>query len=422
MQTLQLELDANKGRSSGVTGVDATWQEANETTRRPGPLANHQRHRVRIRVRTTDERAEFRIDFDDKQDFIRWEGSRSRLVNFGGRALWPFTMRRHVWLGAYDSKVTFHKVRVGMTSGTIRRDSITEKDREADLKEGLVRLVGLKPTETSSDYHPAVANQNPIFRDRLSEHWPLITRDFKPCDDFYWAHAPSRLKCPVPPGAKSFSVVALNHGSRSADFIVEVDGQRLHRSGPIETAVIKIDVPPKSTLLELLVDPMGSNAADLGVWCYPRFHAVAANKILDKQLDGKPSPLKFVIASGTVGHGALVHNKHWDDGMKAISVVHFRDAQPCDEFLYAIASSSTKYNVPDGMNRFTAIGYNVQSFDVKYEVLANGKLIYQSPKAGIIPMDVSLPPKTKTIELKVDSLGNYHWDHSLWCYPRLHRK
>jgi hypothetical protein len=214
----------------------------------------------------------------------------------------------------------------------------------------------------------------------------------------------------------------MNHGSRSADFIVEVDGQRLHRSGAIETAIIKIDVPPKSTLLELLVDPMGNSTADLSCWCYPRFHTVAANKIIDKQLDGKSNSLKFTIAAHSVGHGGFVHNKYWDDGMKTASVVHFRDAQPCDEFLYAIANSSTKYAVPEGMNRFTAIGYNVQSFHVKYEVLANGKLIYQSPQAGIVPINVSLPPMTKTLELKVDGLSDNTWDHSLWCYPRLYRK
>jgi len=171
-----------------------------------------------------------------------------------------------------------------------------------------------------------------------------------------------------------------------------------------------------------VVDPMGNSTADLSCWCYPRFHAVAANKITDKQLDGKPSSLKFTVAAHTVGHGAFVHNKHWDDAVKTATVVHFRDAQPCDEFLYAIAASSVTYSVTEGMNRFTAIGYNVQSFDVKYEVWADGKRIYQSPKAGIIPIDVSLPPKTKSIELKVDHLGNNQWDHSLWCYPRLHRK
>ena len=421
MQNLQLELDAYNGRSSGVSGLDAVWQEQNETTRSTKPLANNQRHRVRIRVRHTDERAEFRIDLDDKRDFIRWEGPLSRLANFGGAGLWPYSMRQHVWVGAFNSKVTFHKVRVGMTSGTIHRDSITEKDRDEDLKEGFVRLVGLKPSEATSEHHPAVANQVPLTF-RQGEHWPLITREFRPSGDFYWAHAPSRLKCPIPPGAKSFSVVAMNQGTRSADFMLEVDGQKLHQSGAIETSIIKIDLPPKSTLLELVVDPMGSNFADLSYWCYPRFHSVAANKLLDKQLDGKPTSLKFTIAASSVGHAGLAHNKHWDDTVKTATVVHFRDAQPCHEFLYAIANSSTKYDVPEGMTRFTAIGYNLQSFSVKYEVLANGKLIYQSPQAGIIPIDVKLPPNTKVIELKVDSLGDNNWDHSLWCYPRLHRK
>ena len=423
MQNLQLALGEYNGRSSGVSGVDAVRQEQNETTRRPGTFTNNQRHRVRIRVRRTDERAEFRIDFDDTRDFIRWEGSLSRLANFNGAGLYqPYTMPRHVWVGAYDSKVTFHKIRVGMMNGTIRRDSITAQDREADLKNGFVRLVGEKPTASSAEWHPVVTNQNPLGPARVTAFWPLIARDFKPCDDFYWAMPPSRLKCPIPPGAKSFSIVGYNHFSRSADFIVEIDGQRVHRTGAVDTAIIKVDVPPKSTLLELVVDPMGDNGADHSCWCYPRFHAVAANKILDKQLDGKPSALKFTVAAHTVGNGAFVHNKHWDDTIKMTSVVHFRDAQPCDEFLYASATSSIKYPVPEGMNRFTAIGYNVLSYSVKYEVWADGKRLYEGPQAGIIPIDVSLPPKTKAIELRVDSLGNGNWDHSLWCYPRLHRK
>ncbi|MEI8381576.1 MAG: NPCBM/NEW2 domain-containing protein [Planctomycetota bacterium] len=422
MHSLQLEFSSMLGEFNGVSGVDATWSGKNETTRRPGTIANDQRHRARIRVRQTEEQAEFRIDYNDQKDYIRWDGLLSRLANYSGTNIWPHSMRRHVWIGAYNSKVTFHKVRVGMTSGTIRRDWITEKDREADLKDGFVRLVGLKPTEATSDFYPAVANQNPTFRERHEKTWPLITRDFRPSADFYAACAPSRLKCPIPPGAKSFSVVAMNHASRSTDFILEVDGQRLHRSGAIETAIIKIDLPPKSTLLELVVDPMGNSTADLSYWCYPRFHSVAANAVLDKQLDGKPGTMKFTVASHSVGYGEFTHNKNPFESLQTATVVHFRDAQPCDEFLFTIAKSSTKYAIPEGMNRFTAIGYNVISFSVKYEVLANGKVIYQSPKAGIVPIDVNLPPKTKVIELRVDSLGDNTYDHSIWCYPRLHRK
>ncbi len=59
---------------------------------------------------------------------------------------------------------------------------------------------------------------------------------------------------------------------------------------------------------------------------------------------------------------------------------------------------------------------------VKYEVWADAKRIYESPQAGILPIDVKLPPCIKTIELKINDLGNSGNDASLWCYPRLHRK
>lgn len=137
-------------------------------------------------------------------------------------------------------------------------------------------------------------------------------------------------------------------------------------------------------------------------------------------LDGKAESLKFTIASHSVGVQKLTHNEPINT-LKSVPV-HFRDAQPCDEFLYAHAPSTLKYQVPEGMTRFTAIGYNVLSHHVKYEVWADAKRIYESPQAGIIPIDVRLSAGTKTIELKINDLGSNDYDHSMWCYPRLHRK
>ena len=74
------------------------------------------------------------------------------------------------------------------------------------------------------------------------------------------------------------------------------------------------------------------------------------------------------------------------------------------------------------MSRFTAIGYNVRSHHVKYEVWADAKRIYENPQAGIVPIDVKLPSGTKTIELKINDLGDFYDDFSMWCYPRLHRR
>ena len=74
------------------------------------------------------------------------------------------------------------------------------------------------------------------------------------------------------------------------------------------------------------------------------------------------------------------------------------------------------------MTRFTAIAYNVLSHSVNYEVWADGKRVYESPRVGILPIDVKLPPGTKKIELKINDMDGGRADHSMWCYPRLYRK
>ena len=107
--------------------------------------------------------------------------------------------------------------------------------------------------------------------------------------------------------------------------------------------------------------------------------------------------------------------------MKAIPL-KYESAIPCDEFLFAAANSSVKYAVPAGMTRFSAIGYNVRSNDVKYEVWAGGSMLYRSPQAGIIKMDVKLPPATSQIELRITALSNPDTDFSMWCFPRLYKK
>jgi hypothetical protein len=74
------------------------------------------------------------------------------------------------------------------------------------------------------------------------------------------------------------------------------------------------------------------------------------------------------------------------------------------------------------MTRFTAIGYNIVSQQVKYAVFADGASLFQSPMAGIVPIDLKLPVGTKTIDLKITDEGGYDMDHSMWCYPRLHQR
>ncbi len=419
IHTMRLELGGGAGSVSYVAFVDAKLFGE----RRPAPYSNNQPHRVFIRVRHDGDKANFNIDWDNTKDYIKWEGAYSALTDLDASP-WKTTMVRHPWIGGFDNNLEFHKVRSRMLSGAIRRDVITDADREQDLKNGFVRLVGQKAIAPKVGWAQFLVNQIPLDAkpgdtERL---WPLITRDFKVCDDFYGALAPSRLKCPIPTGAKSFSAIGYNDSSRTAKYIVLVDGKPVYDSGVTDIAIVKVEIPAKASLLELVIDPDGDRSNDHTYWCYPRFHSMTLEKVSDKMLDGKPGPLKFTIASHSTPPGStLSYNKPPFDLIKCVPI-HFRDAKPCDEFLFAHAPSTVTYQVPEGMTRFTAIGYNVLSNHVKYEVWADAKRLYESPQAGIIPIDVKLPPGTKTIELKINDLGNSGNDASMWCYPRLHRK
>ena len=403
----------------GTDGVG--YIDGKGTPRQPTRVVSNVRHRVRITVQQTQDSVRFAIDFDGVKNYFKWEGPSTALTcMIGAGNPWVCSMVQHVWIGAWNCKTTFHKARIRMLSGTIRRDVITDTDREQDLKNGFVRLVGEKANVPMVGWAQFLVSQLPLEYGPADteRRWPLITRDFSACQDFYGAHAPSRLKCPIPPGAKSFSVVGQNEGSRTAKYQVFIDGKQVYDSGVTAISIIKLDIPAKASLLELVGDPAGDASYDHVYWCYPRYHSVTQDKVTDKILDGKPGTLKFQVAPHST---TFTHNKPAIDVLKSIPI-HFRDAQPCDEFLYACAPSTVTYPVPDGMTRFTAIGYNVISHHVKYEVWADAKRIYESPQAGIIPIDVKLPSGTKTIELKINDLGDGRNDHSMWCYPRLHRK
>lgn len=399
------------GTTSGVGFID--WKMFHE---RPEDVSNNQLHRIAIRVKHSDERASFEIDWDNKKNYIQWEGPLASLSNPDANTSTMF----HPWIASRNSQVVFQKMRVRMLSGTIRRDVISDADRQQDLKNGFLRLTGERASRTSVGAWTFVVDQLParnMTPGEVPAVWPMITRDFKFCDDFYGARAPSRLKSSIPAGAKSFSVVGFgyNHATRMSKYQIHIDGKQVQESGVTDIAVMKVDIPEKSVSLELVVNPARDHVSENAYWCFPRFHSTTVDQLTDKMLDGKPGPLQFSIASGPMAHNQPLEPSH-------SMPVHFRDAQPCDEFLYGHAPSTVTYEVPPGLTRFTAIGYQVMSYSVKFEVWADGKRVYESPQAGIVPIDVKLPPGTKTIELRVNDLGDIAGDYSMWCYPRLYRK
>lgn len=413
IHTVLMALSADSGRLSYVTRVNGT----SDLERRPGTFSNKEPHRVLIRVRRDGEKASFNIDFDNVKDYFKWEGAYSALRDTDSTG-WKTTSLQRPWIGSYgNNNLVFNQVRVRMLSGTITRDSITDVDRKQDLKNGYVRLVGEKPIGTNAHRGMFTISQVLESPPSVLELWPRISQEFKYCDDFYGVRAPYRLKCAVPPGAKSFSVVGYNCASGAAKFQVDVDAKQVYSSAT-NIAIIKVDIPPKASFVYLnaVSGRMNEYGFDHVYWCYPRFHAVNTERVTDKMLDDKGSALPCEIVAAEVGRTSPTHNQP----ITKAAPVNFRDAVPCHEFILAHAPSVVTYRVPEGMTRFTASG-STPSGAAKYEVWADGKRIYVSPEVGIVPIDVTLPARTEIIELKVDSLGDATFDYSYWCYPRLHR-
>jgi len=397
--------------------IDGKRDEQSSLARRPSEvIENNRKHEVRIRSEVEGDTARFRIDLDRHKPYLTWEGRHSRLLNAEGGA-WKLSMVRHLWIGAMQSRVRFDRVRIRMLSGTIRRDSITAADREREREQGFVRLAGMNPSAHSVGWAQFLVNQVPLeFGPGSTEQsWPRI-RHYSVCEDYYGAHAPSLLRCPVPKGARSFSTIGYSDSDTQAKYLVCFDGKVVYDSGATDIAVIKVDIPAGATSMELVIDPAGDKFHDRTYWCYPRFHTVASGAIEEAMLDGPAGPLPFTIAAHTVGEQELTHNQP----IRTLTSVplKFRDALACDEFLFAHAPSTLIYEVPAGMTRFTAIGFNTCSQHTKFEVWAEGKRIYESPQAGITPIDVKLPSGIKNIALKVNSLGEQHHDLGFWCYPR----
>lgn len=417
---LQLELGAAAGKVGGVHWIDGvSGLRDNPTTRRPSIIRNGRRNRIVIRVERGDGKASFQIDWNDAKNYITWSGEEFRLRSQdAGR--WKITTIRHPWIGSFDSRTTFDKVRIRMHSGEVRHDVYTPEDRGRDLADGFLRLFGEEAVAPATEMWPFCINQIPLESVCGPEgDWPLIAREFTTCPDFYGAHAPSRLKCSIPRGAASFSVIGYNDASRLSIYKIVVDGQEVFASTENGIVPIKVDLPAGSSLLELLVEEGATGLFDHSYWCYPRFHNVPAKEVTEEMLYEKSRSRGLQISSQSVGVGELTRNQPIKN-CKSIPV-SFPDAKPCDEFLFSVPNASVTYAVPEGMTRFTAIGYCVMSHRVKFEVWADARQIYTSPMVGIIPIEVKLPTGTKTIELKIDKAGKHDWDHAMWCYPRLHR-
>ncbi|MEO6755186.1 MAG: NPCBM/NEW2 domain-containing protein [Chthoniobacteraceae bacterium] len=131
--------------------------------------------------------------------------------------------------------------------------------------------------------------------------------------------------------------------------------------------------------------------------------------------------------SAKVGWGKYWANKFTEDRDAQILL----DGRPCEHFIFPHANSSVTFAVPAGFTRFSAVGIGPtkkarREYSWTYQVLADEKSVYQSKRldsypGNKLPIEVELPPGTRTLTLITDIAGNGFADHSIWADPKLLR-
>ena len=294
---------------------------------------------------------------------------------------------------------------------------VARDDRQPPtLPADVVSLTRLQPLRATVGWWQFAARPPEANLWSFSDSQPYVPENLEFCKEFLFAHAPSHIVYALPPDAKSFSAVGYCVGNPDVKFSVLIDGRTKCESGRAGVAPIALDIPLGAKTLELVADK-GSFWSNHSHWLMPRLHRCRAAEIGQGKSN---NPIKLTecppLSVPVVGADVFRINQTIDPTPPP----QFEHIEPCNEFLFAHAPSHLTYAIPPGAKEFTAIGYNVRSMTVKFRVFVDGRGVYESPVAGIVPIRVPLPDGAKRLDLIVDDFDGNGGDVSFWCYPRFH--
>lgn len=412
---LHLGFGGANEKTASISSIGGKNYSKSPLSREPSPVENGVPHRIAIRVRHHGERASFEVDWDDEKKYFQWSGPISDLWNREAHG-WRLSTVQHFALWSYSSHVTFNTARVRAVTGSVQRSWRTPLQQGQDRRQGIMRLVDVPPLKVETRYF--AVNQIPLWKSSSDWEcvWPLVTSQPQFCRSYLSAHAPSKVTCPIPAGAKSFSVQGYNDASRSARFLIEVDGRQMYASGLCAAAEILVDLPEGAQTLTLIADDAGDKERDHVYWCHPCFHPERAADVSREEQLAEVSRLPVTVQDATVGHGKFTKGTPLVGTSGPLTV---DSLVPCHEFVFAYAPSSLVYRLYPGASRFESIGYCPSSLRVAFQVFADGEMIYQSPQAGIAVVSADIPKGAKELELRIDPLGDGYGDRSMWCFPRV---
>ncbi len=104
----RLNLSALHGQVSGISRIDGPDSDDNGPSRRPGTVRNGHRYTMVVTILLRDESAGIDVTLDG-EPYIRWTGKQGSI---SPPADWRLPDKKHVGIGIWNTRVTFHNVRV----------------------------------------------------------------------------------------------------------------------------------------------------------------------------------------------------------------------------------------------------------------------------------------------------------------------
>lgn len=284
--------------------------------------------------------------------------------------------------------------------------------------ESTVNLAAVEPISATAGFRG--------FHATTTGKGPLLRPDLKVATEYLYASAPSRVRYAVPEGMKSFTAVAFSPTIWTVGFKVMAGDTTVYEKAKAWDTV-RLDLPKDTTHVDLVFDWIHSKDRGSAFWIAPRFHPVSVSEVKDLFGDeGKHvsvTNLKPVEVSENV---TLSRNRVPEDvappveldfGYKVVGNIPEGAPEQCKEFLYANPDSRVEYKIPKGATAFTAVGHG-HNGRLHFEVHVDDRLLYRSPQAGIVPIDVKLPNDGNVLALVISGSG--FRSESRWCYPRIH--
>ena len=415
LATLVLSGSRGEYHALECVGGRAGNEKENETARRPGQLVNGQTYRLAVAVRRQGDQATVEASLDGKP-LTSWQGDPARLAP---ERTWDLPQWNRLGLGAGGCPVEFQRVWLRSISGEAK---LLDDDQAApqwvrsgdhggdegaafrDLAPAGSRLIGLRYLRSN-----IVAAIQPIYDTPQKRTFGR------------WCGREGTQNSPTLMAKEGYALGGLvvrtsNRIECLQAIFMRAEGDRLNPADSYRSEWIGTQAGgPELTI-------GGDGAPVIGVYGAEREYLRSLGLILAggpgeaARSAGRLTQVEPYEAS--VGWGDYQVNRRKVPCWPMVS----RDFEFCREYLFAHAPSRLVYTLPPDAKSLTAVGYCVGSFSAAFDVLVDGRSLYRSGAAGVVPIRLDLPAGGRRLELVVDPLSGNQWDESYWLLPRLHAR